>query len=420
VLALCLLLLGASCTSMRYSAEDPTTHRDAIRRLHARLAQNPSDAETLRELGVHHLYLREYGRGYDFLQQAFARGATDPKTLFFLGLASETVGQRAPALRLYEQYSQVPRTSPYRARMEGRYHHLVRQIATEEIRAIVQDTTGGVVPSSRVVAVFPLTYAGGDARYGALGRGLGEMLSVDLASIASLTVVERIRLQALLQELSLTEQGLVDPATAPRVGRLLGAGRIVTGSYNVLGGDQLRLDAALAQAGQPQDVQTPTASGALRELFQLEKALVFRIIEEMGVELTPEERSRIEQVPTQNLQAFLAFSRGLQEEDAGRFDAAAGQYRQASQLDPSFSAAAERATIAGSLSVESPSPQLPPMGPAAPTVDLLGSRLDQLNATIGAHLMPGQDQRNPQVDIVPPEGFTLPDPPPPPNAGGGN
>ena len=46
--------------------------------------------------------------------------------------------------------------------------------------------------------------------------------------------------------------------------------------------------------------------------------------------------------PTADLQAFLAFSRGLVREDAGEYRAAADAFGTASQLDPAFQAAVSR------------------------------------------------------------------------------
>ena len=78
----------------------------------------------------------------------------------------------------------------------------------------------------------------------------------------------------------------------------------------------------------------------MENLFRLEKQLVFRVITQMGIQLTQAERVSIQRRPTNNLQAFFAYCRGLQEEDAGRFEAAASFFQSAVQLDPGFQTAA--------------------------------------------------------------------------------
>ena len=281
---------------------------------------------------------------------------------------------------------------------------------------------------ARVVAVLPLAYQGGNDRYAPLGRGLSEMITVDLASIRRIRVVERVRLQALLDELELAQSDYVDPSSAPRVGRLLGAGRLVGGSYNVLGDDELRMDVALAEL--EQQAASPdfeTRSGALDDLFELQKELVFRVIDRLGIELTPEEREAIESVPTRNLQAFLAYSRGLLEQDQGNYATAAEAFGRARQLDPGFSEAASREQTSENLGAAAGSPdqaligaiRVSPPLPTSSSIDLLNNRLQEISETVGAEFIPTQDARQPAAESSGVSREPLADPPPPP-AGSSN
>jgi len=86
-----------------------------------------------------------------------------------------------------------------------------------------------------------------------------------------------------------------------------------------------------------------TVTDALDALFTMQKALVFQLFEQLGVTLTPAERQAIERRPTNNLDAFLQYSRGLQASDAGRFEDAARFFNDARSLDPGFGLAAVRA-----------------------------------------------------------------------------
>jgi hypothetical protein len=82
-------------------------------------------------------------------------------------------------------------------------------------------------------------------------------------------------------------------------------------------------------------------SGRVREIFRLEKDLVFSLVKTMGIVLTDEERKAIAVVPTENVLAYLAYCKGLGAEDAGDFPAAAQNYGEAARLDPSFQKAQE-------------------------------------------------------------------------------
>jgi hypothetical protein len=80
----------------------------------------------------------------------------------------------------------------------------------------------------------------------------------------------------------------------------------------------------------------------LASIFDAEKSLAYRLFEELGVTLTPAERAAVEQRPTANLTAFLAYSRGVRDEAFGQYAAAAANFRAAVTADPSFGAARTR------------------------------------------------------------------------------
>lgn len=64
----------------------------------------------------------------------------------------------------------------------------------------------------------------------AFRKGLAQMLITDIVQGDQLTVVERDRLEEVLAEQHLQSSGKVDPATAQRLGKLVGASYLVTGS----------------------------------------------------------------------------------------------------------------------------------------------------------------------------------------------
>ena len=372
-----------------------------IQELQARLVSNPSDAAALRDLGAIYLNARQFAEGNTYLERAFAINPDDPKTLFNLGLANETLAKRETALRLYEKYISVPRTSPYRRMMEGRYEWLSRRILRDQMQEIAAtEPSDAATTSPRIVAVFPFTYHGTEDRYAPLARGLAELVSVDLANVGTIRVVERVRLQALLDELQLSESQYMDQSTAPRVGRLLGAGRLISGGYNVVGDNSLRLDGAYMALETSDYIVLDEQSDALRNLFVMQKAFVFDLINELGIELTPEERSKIEYIPTENLQAFIAYSRGLREEDAGAYGLAAGFYRRAAQLDEGFAEAVVRAEAAEAMAEADKSLEelIAEAGdadnPSAGSLDLMGIRIGILNQAIGAGFVPGEESRD--------------------------
>lgn len=419
------LLLGvAACAPSVSLDEDPEDYREAVAELQREIAENPDDATALRDLGVIYMRTQRPAEAYEYLQQAFGRDDKDPKTMFYLGLAAEKVGKRQTALRLYERYPDVPSDSPYRKLMEGRYGWITRLIARDNIRDMLdrEEELADREVSPRIVAVLPLAYQGENEQYAPLSRGLSEMLTADLANIDRLRLVERAELQALLDELELAQSDLVDPTSAPRVGHLLGAGRLVGGTYNVLSEEELRLDVGLARIEEPDRAPNfETRSGPMARLFDLKTELVFGVIDELGVELTAEERAAIEEVPTENMQAFLAFSRGLEAEDGGDFEAAARAFERAHEIDPGFEQAAQRAERAESISAaggptDSALLTAVQMEPEAMSeTDLTDTRLRNMMGSLGFGV-PVPDDRQPAAErSTALQGAPLDDPPRPPD-----
>lgn len=406
--------LAAACAAPLRLSENLEDFEQEVRRLERRLIDQPGDAEAVRDLGVIHVRTHHFAKGNEYLQQAYARDPEDPKTIFYLGVANEVLGRRDVAIRLYEQ--EVSRLSPYRSLMRGRAEQLRRQEARRQVQALLAREGALQTPTAPSrLAVFPLVYGGGNDRYAPLGRGLSEMLMADLASVHSLSLVERLRLQALLDELALAQTAYVDPATAPRAGRLLGAGRLIGGRYTVQR-DELAVDVALVSTESAEVTAIETVRGDLAALFDLQKQLVLRLLTELGVELTPAEQEQIQRMPTRNLQAFLAYSRGLQAEDRGDFAGAASFYGEAATIDPGFGAAVERATTVEAMStlggtaeeVLAVAVELEP--PPERAVDPVHNRIQVLSTTLGDAFVPGQDARDPAQEGQAPLG----DPPSPP------
>jgi TolB-like protein len=69
------------------------------------------------------------------------------------------------------------------------------------------------------------------ADFDGVGKGVAEMLITDMAQNSNLRVVERDRIQALLVEQNLTKEKTIDPQTAIRLGKIIGAQYMITGGF---------------------------------------------------------------------------------------------------------------------------------------------------------------------------------------------
>lgn len=231
----------------------------------------------------------------------------------------------------------------------------------------------------RTVGVTPLAVTGGDSSLAPLGYGLADLLITDLSRSAQLRVVDRVQVDALLRELKLAGSGRVDSATAPRIGRLVGARRIVNGAIDALPGGRLAVSTRVADAAQGTLVGQPvTERTSLGDILDSEKTIAFALFRELGVTLTPAERAAVEQRPTRYLSAFLAYSNGVRAEAYGDYRAARSYYARAVMIDPGFSMAGARLegvqASAGQAPGATPLPLAtvtPPPAPPSPVVDAL-------------------------------------------------
>ncbi|MBA3890696.1 MAG: hypothetical protein H0X64_09200 [Gemmatimonadaceae bacterium] len=323
---------------------------DAITRLQVRRDAQPRAAAVHRSLGIALYKADRIPEARAALSEAMRLDSRDGATALYLGLAAEKQGDLAAAREAYVSYLRHGRTRGVRSQLQARLATLQRRELEQAAKTAVasEATIGTSAGHPRVVAVMPFRFTGSDSSLRPLERGMAELVTTDLARSSALTVVERARMQALLNELAL-QQGSGDPATAVRAGRMLQAGRLVQGGILLVGAEQLRVDAAIVDVPTSAAVGGAAGDDRLGALFDLEKRLVLDLFTSLGVTLTAAERRAFDQRPTRSLAAFLSFSQGLMAEDAGDFDAARRFFDNAFRIDPGFGAAAQRAATAADI-----------------------------------------------------------------------
>lgn len=165
------------------------------------------------------------------LQLAFPHS---PLASYYLGQIALENNQLDEAVKQWQHYAKL---DPIAAKEKGINRHLTLLISKnmqQQIKeALAQEGKISKKPEPGTIAVTPLKSAGDDVRYQAIARGLTAMLVSDLSKVPSLKVLERKKINALMNELKLMKSGLVDKSTAARSGRLLGAETVVTGGLSL-------------------------------------------------------------------------------------------------------------------------------------------------------------------------------------------
>lgn len=343
-----LIVSGSGCAGRRVAEVSPAEIPD----LETALARNP-DNGPLRARYAAALFAA--GRCDDAVVEARrARNLVpeDAVAVLVAGQCLERAGQHEQALAEYRGYLTAFPQARGAAAVRAREMLAFRAYSTQLARLALQNEAqlAQQPGDPNTIAVLPLTVAGDTAQYGALGRGLAQIIMSDLALIRRFRLVERLQLNALLEELQLAQVGRVDPATAARVGRLIQAGRLVQGLAAIPPEGEVRLEANVVLPSG--EVVGPEAvSGRFRDLLRLEKDLVIQIAARLGYFVSEAERRLILENGTQNLAAFLAYSRGLVAEDLGDYQAAAQYFGQAVQADPGFQQAQQQHQVAASAAV---------------------------------------------------------------------
>ena len=189
------------------------------------------------------------------------------------------------------------------------------------------------------LAVLPLDKAAASEEYDGLGKALAGMLVTDLSKVPELELVERARLQALMDEMKLVETGFLDEKTAQKLGNGLGARFVLTGSYSVVQ-DTFLLDARVIEVSSGSIKKAADASGSVADFVTVEKDLVEALVEGLDVELSSGvRRQMLVDAPTEDFGAFSAYGEGIQRQDEGDLEAAQQAFEKALNHDPEFSAA---------------------------------------------------------------------------------
>jgi TolB-like protein len=119
------------------------------------------------------------------------------------------------------------------------------------------------------------------------------MMITNLSNINMLSIVERDKLEAILQEQKLSNSKDFDPATASRIGKLLGAQIILTGGYFEMFGS-LRIDARFIDVETGEILKSDGVDGHTSNFFKLQKQLSWKIIKNLDTKITDEERKLLE------------------------------------------------------------------------------------------------------------------------------
>ncbi|HHS14438.1 MAG TPA: tetratricopeptide repeat protein [bacterium] len=302
------------------------------------------DREAITGIGIVYWQMKRYETAARILRTVVEKDPQYGKAQFYLGLSYEGMERNDEAIKVYKQYIYIPVNDPYKNVLFGRLNWLVQNQISREIQLALQNEQALRIedyPEKSVGVLYFLSLSD-DPQWEPLKKGIAEMIITDLAKVKELKVVERLRLNYIMEELNLSQTGLMDEEQIPRMGKLMGARNIIKGSYMVMPSLRMTLDAGIYESDNVFLPTTTSFEGNLVRLFQMEKELVLRILDYMNIVMTPQLREQILIIPTENMTAFMAYCRGLDEMDRGNFQKSQEYFREALRIDPNFKEAADK------------------------------------------------------------------------------
>ena len=258
-----------------------------------------------------------------------------------IGLAYLQKGDREAAIQQWEQYLALAPDNSKSVSVRERLTVLKIRQASDFAKQAVKRGPGEDIENTikaNTVAVLNLKkHATPDLV--PFIKVLTAMVITDLAKVPELQVVERVKMQAIMDEMRLGLTGLVDPATASRAGQLMLARNIAWGEMGVSQGDNLQIVSIVTETLNHKELGKTTSEKSKQEFFKLEKEIVFKILEKLGIKkenLDPSVLKSIQRLHTTNLNAFRSFGRGLNFLDQMQFAQARVAFNNAAKLDPKF------------------------------------------------------------------------------------
>lgn len=223
-------------------------------------------------------------------------------------------------------------------RTAGAWHAAFSRLRLAAVATLVALVSVSVAAHAALPAVVVWDFDNQSALPGSdfLKRSLSENLTASLLQIGGLPVVERQRLKDLLAEQKLAAGDVADEDARLRLGKIVGASRMVFGGFFVLG-DQVQVHVRVIDTATSRVVFSDETIAPLASVMQQVAPLNRRLAQALGGS-----SGGTRSYPPELWQSY---DRALALADAGRFDDAVLALQQLLALDKDFTPA-ERQLVA--------------------------------------------------------------------------
>jgi TolB-like protein/Tfp pilus assembly protein PilF len=184
---------------------------------------------------------------------------------------------------------------------------------------------------STSLVVLPLENLSGDKDQGYFADGMTDELIANLAKIRSLHVISR--------STAMTYKGTRKPLS--EIARELNVDAVVEGTVMRVG-SRVRITAELVQVSTDHHLWADTYESQMGDVLALQNRVSAAIVNEIRINLTPEERERLAKTPAVAPEAYENYLKGLyywNKRSDENLTRAIGYFERATQLDPNYALA---------------------------------------------------------------------------------
>jgi serine/threonine-protein kinase len=200
------------------------------------------------------------------------------------------------------------------------------------IRPPPSEPTAGIAPRQEAsVVVLPLDNLSGDAEQEYFSDGMTDALISDLGKIAALKVISRHSAMRYKDS----------PTPLPQIARELGVSHVVVGSVTQAEG-QVRIAAQLVDAATDRQLWSDSFVRERRDILVLQAQVARTIAQQIRVQLSPQEQTRLARSAAVNPEAYEAYLQGrfhAAKLSPADLDTALKYHELALEKDPNFALA---------------------------------------------------------------------------------
>jgi adenylate cyclase len=181
------------------------------------------------------------------------------------------------------------------------------------------------------IAVLPFNNMSGDPEQEYFSDGITEDIITDLSKVSGLSVIAR--------HSAFSYKGRA--VKVQQIGRELGVNFVVEGSVRKAG-TRVRVTGQLVDCKDGSHLWAERFDRNLTDIFAIQDEITHAIVDQLKVKLLPQEKKSIEQVPTQNIEAYTYYLRGrefLHRLSKHNLEIARRMFARAVELDPQYARA---------------------------------------------------------------------------------